>query len=64
MLPMLPEPHNFMLPVCMDHMVLSLQDCMKLFLHGAWHRFAMARLHGAYIQVYKLLLVVLRLTTK
>jgi len=61
---MQPMPHNFMLPVCMDHMVLSLQDCMKVFLHGAWHRFTMARLHGACIQGCKLLLVRLQIVTK
>jgi hypothetical protein len=36
----------------MDRKATSLQDCLKVFLHGAC------------IQVYKLLLVVLRLTTK
>jgi len=27
---------------------------MKLFLHGAWHRFTMARLHAACIVMFKL----------
>jgi len=45
-------------------MVTSLHNCVKVFLHGAWHRFTMARLHVACIVGYKHLLVVLRLTTK
>jgi len=38
----------------MDHKATSLQVCMKVFLHGAWHRFTMARLHGACIVIFKL----------
>lgn len=57
---MFPTQHDFLLQVCMDRKALSLHDCMKVFLHGAWHRFTMARLHVVCILGFKNLSVVLQ----